>query len=307
MVKDTDDRVTLQAGPDQVLDERRRAAVGEGARCCSRSTWRSSRRSRPRRRPRRRPAGGLTACDASRSVTRHALRRPDPVPGDLLGLPDAEPAQAGDPERAWSRSTCGTSATGRRASTRASTTGPSAAAPAWCIMLRAGLRRVEAVQADAAEPGQLVMLTPAGERLTQPVVQELATQQAAAAAVRPLRGLRRAHPAGLAAARDLDRRLRLQRRRGAGDGGDRHGDPLRARRAGRRGRASTEESHSDGPGRLEYPQYTRPRVFRGMAVPEILLSGNHQAIARWRREQSELRSRPRDEADQPTGDSPERT
>ena len=56
----------------------------------------------------------------------------------------------------------------------------------------------------------------------------------------------------------------------------------------------TEESHSEA-GRLEYPQYTRPRVFRGMAVPEILLSGNHQAIARWRREQSEARSRPGDE------------
>ena len=37
----------------------------------------------------------------------------------------------------------------------------------------------------------------------------------------------------------------------------------------------TEESHSD-PGRLEYPQYTRPRVFRGMAVPEVLLSGDHR-------------------------------
>ena len=52
----------------------------------------------------------------------------------------------------------------------------------------------------------------------------------------------------------------------------------------------TEESHSD-PGRLEYPQYTRPRVFRGMAVPEVLVSGNHQEVARWRQEQSEARSR----------------
>ena len=51
-----------------------------------------------------------------------------------------------------------------------------------------------------------------------------------------------------------------------------------------------EESHSD-PGRVEYPQYTRPRVFRGMAVPEVLVSGNHQEVARWRREQSESRSR----------------
>jgi tRNA (guanine37-N1)-methyltransferase len=45
-----------------------------------------------------------------------------------------------------------------------------------------------------------------------------------------------------------------------------------------------EESHADG--LLEYPQYTRPPVFRGWSVPEILLSGNHGEIARWRREQS---------------------
>jgi tRNA (guanine37-N1)-methyltransferase len=51
-----------------------------------------------------------------------------------------------------------------------------------------------------------------------------------------------------------------------------------------------EESHSE-PGMLEYPQYTRPRVFRGMEVPDILLGGNHPAIARWRREQSRARSR----------------
>jgi tRNA (guanine37-N1)-methyltransferase len=49
-----------------------------------------------------------------------------------------------------------------------------------------------------------------------------------------------------------------------------------------------EESHSSG--LLEYPQYTRPPEFRGWAVPEILLSGNHGAIARWRREQSLLRT-----------------
>jgi tRNA (guanine37-N1)-methyltransferase len=42
---------------------------------------------------------------------------------------------------------------------------------------------------------------------------------------------------------------------------------------------------SFGPdGGLEYPQYTRPRDFRGRSVPEILLSGDHAAIARWRRE-----------------------
>ena len=39
-------------------------------------------------------------------------------------------------------------------------------------------------------------------------------------------------------------------------------------------------------GLLEYPQYTRPANFRGREVPPVLLSGNHAAIARWRREES---------------------
>jgi tRNA (guanine37-N1)-methyltransferase len=49
-----------------------------------------------------------------------------------------------------------------------------------------------------------------------------------------------------------------------------------------------EESHTGG--LLEYPQYTRPPEYRGWSVPEVLLSGNHAEIARWRREQSVLRT-----------------
>lgn len=48
--------------------------------------------------------------------------------------------------------------------------------------------------------------------------------------------------------------------------------------------STVEESHHEG--LLEYPHYTRPALYRGLAVPEILLSGNHAAIARWRRLQS---------------------
>jgi tRNA (guanine37-N1)-methyltransferase len=40
-------------------------------------------------------------------------------------------------------------------------------------------------------------------------------------------------------------------------------------------------------GLLEYPHYTRPQVWRGIAVPEILLSGNHEKIKEWRKCQSE--------------------
>ena len=46
-------------------------------------------------------------------------------------------------------------------------------------------------------------------------------------------------------------------------------------------------------GLLEYPQYTRPREFREMSVPDVLLSGNHAAIAKWRAEQRKLRTQSR--------------
>lgn len=49
--------------------------------------------------------------------------------------------------------------------------------------------------------------------------------------------------------------------------------------------AFTEESHWDG--LLEYPHYTRPEVWRGRKVPDVLLSGHHENIRKWRQEQSE--------------------
>lgn len=51
---------------------------------------------------------------------------------------------------------------------------------------------------------------------------------------------------------------------------------------------AADDSHATG--LLEYPHYTRPPEFRGWAAPPILLSGNHAAIARWRREQALLRT-----------------
>jgi tRNA (guanine37-N1)-methyltransferase len=151
---------------------------------------------------------------------------------------------------------------------------------------------VNDVQAKAAEPGQLILLTPAGRRLTQSVVQELAKQKRLLLLCGRYEG--------------FDERIReglKPHEISIGDfvcnGGEvpamvvidtvvRYvpgvlGDP----------QSVNEESHSEE-GRLEYPQYTRPRVFRGMAVPDVLLRGDHAAIARWRREQSQARSRPCD-------------
>ncbi len=166
---------------------------------------------------------------------------------------------------------------------------PFGGGPGMVIMPEPVFAAVEAVRPLAPDPGLLVMLTPSGERLNQALVQELATFRRLILLCGRYEG--------------FDERIRLglkPREISAGDfvcnGGEvpammvidtviRYvpgvlGDPESVR----------EESHSD-PGRLEYPQYTRPRVFRDLSVPDVLLSGNHQAIARWRREQSERRSR----------------
>lgn len=166
---------------------------------------------------------------------------------------------------------------------------PLGGGPGMVIMPGPVFDAVEAVQQQAAEPGQLVLLTPAGKRLTQPVVQELATKRRLILLCGRYEG--------------FDERIRLglqPRELSIGDfvcnGGEVPAmvviDTVIRYVPGVLGDAEsvTEESHSET-GRLEYPQYTRPRVFRGMAVPDVLLSGNHQEIARWRREQSEARSR----------------
>jgi len=55
--------------------------------------------------------------------------------------------------------------------------------------------------------------------------------------------------------------------------------------------SSRDESFSQG--QLEYPQYTRPAEFRGMKVPDILVSGHHAEIEKWRREQAKQRTKER--------------
>ena len=59
------------------------------------------------------------------------------------------------------------------------------------------------------------------------------------------------------------------------------------------GNAESLESESHAAGLLEYPQYTRPAEFRGWSVPDVLLSGDHGAVERWRRAQSERLTRDR--------------
>jgi tRNA (guanine37-N1)-methyltransferase len=165
---------------------------------------------------------------------------------------------------------------------------PFGGGPGMVLMPEPVFSAVEEVQRKTQEPGHTVLLTPAGQRLTQQVVRELASHRRLLLLCGRYEG--------------FDERIRLglePREISIGDficnGGEVPAmvvvDAVIRYVPGVLGDADSiaEESHN-APGRLEYPQYTRPRVFRGMAVPEVLLSGNHQAIARWREEQSKARS-----------------
>ncbi len=166
---------------------------------------------------------------------------------------------------------------------------PFGGGPGMVIMPEPVFAAVEEIQAKAEEAGELILLTPAGERLTQSVVQELSGQKRLLLLCGRYEG--------------FDERIRLglkPREISIGDficnGGEVPAmvviDTVVRYVPGVLGdeESVVEETHST-PGKLEYPQYTRPREFRGMTVPEILLSGNHPAIAKWRQEQSEMRSR----------------
>lgn len=59
------------------------------------------------------------------------------------------------------------------------------------------------------------------------------------------------------------------------------------------GNAGTHEEESFASGLLEYPHYTRPREWEGHAIPDVLLSGDHEKIAAWRREQAEALTKKR--------------
>jgi tRNA (guanine37-N1)-methyltransferase len=180
---------------------------------------------------------------------------------------------------------------------------PFGGGPGMVLMPGPVFDAVEAVRNDGPVPGELILLTPAGQRLTQPLVRELATHDRLLLLCGRYEG--------------FDERIRLglrPREISVGDfvcnGGEVPAmvviDTVIRYVPGVLGDATSvvEESHSDEPGRLEYPQYTRPRVFRGMAVPDVLLSGDHGAIAEWRRQQSDRRSRPADGPAAPKGNEP---
>jgi len=151
---------------------------------------------------------------------------------------------------------------------------------------------VEAVRRREVDPGHLVMLTPQGRRLDQAAVQRLAEHRRILLLCGRYEG--------------FDERIRVvlaPEEISVGDfvlsGGEVAAmvviDAVVRFVPGVLGdeQSNTDDSFSGERRLLEFAQYTRPRVYRGLEVPEILLSGNHQEIARWREENRTERTRQR--------------
>ncbi len=167
---------------------------------------------------------------------------------------------------------------------------PFGGGPGMVMMCGPLFDAVERVEREDPRPATRIMLTPQGERFTQEIAGELA-------------GLKRlllicGHYEG------FDERIReglKPREISIGDyvlsGGEAAAmvvvDAVVRLLPGALGGEQSIEHESFSDGRLEYPHYTRPRDFRGLKVPEVLLSGDHDRIEKWRQSESDRRTRQR--------------
>jgi len=166
---------------------------------------------------------------------------------------------------------------------------PFGGGPGMVIMVEPTVDCVESVRKMDGDAGHLIALTPSGRRLDQPLVEELSGHQRLVLLCGRYEGFDQRvfdllqpqevsvgdfvlNGGEVAAMVLIDTLVRLV----PGVLGDE--------------RSNKQDSFSGEQRFLEHPHYTRPREFRGLNAPDVLLSGNHQQIARWRQEQSLLRT-----------------
>lgn len=173
---------------------------------------------------------------------------------------------------------------------------PFGGGPGMVIKVEPIVECVEAVRPLWNESGRLILLTPQGIRLTQAKVKELASESRLTLICGRYEGFDQRiidllkpeeisigdyvlNGGEVAAMAIVDAVIRLK----PGVIGDPESHADESFAAQENGEAQW----------LEYPQYTRPREYRGLSAPEVLLSGDHLAIEQWRREQSFQRTKDR--------------
>ncbi len=167
---------------------------------------------------------------------------------------------------------------------------PYGGGPGMVLMCQPVFDAIEHIRSQATPAGKVILLTPQGRKLDQKLVGELATEERLI--------LLAGHYEG------FDERIRenlADMEVSVGDfvlsGGEIPAmalvDAVVRLQAGALGKDESVHEESFQQGLLEYPHYTRPREFRGMEVPEILLNGDHAKIAAWRLAQAEQRTKRR--------------
>ena len=162
---------------------------------------------------------------------------------------------------------------------------PYGGGPGMILMVEPVVNCVRDVQAMASEPGTVIMLTPQGQRLRQPLVEEFAVHKRMIVLCGRYEGFDQR-------VIDILKPVEISIGDFVLNGGEVAAmvliDSLVRMVPGVLGdeQSSWDDSFSRGNRLLEYPQFTRPREFEGHEVPEILLSGNHPEIERWRKAKS---------------------
>lgn len=169
---------------------------------------------------------------------------------------------------------------------------PFGGGPGMILMVDPVVRAVESVQEMGSKPGQVIVTSPQGRRLDQRFVEELAVLDRLIILCGRYEGFDQR-------VNDILNPMEISIGDYILNGGEVASmvliDTLVRMVPGVLGdeNSNLEDSFSRGNRLLEFPQYTRPREFRGHSVPDVLLSGNHPAIEAWRKQQSLQRTRQR--------------
>lgn len=171
---------------------------------------------------------------------------------------------------------------------------PFGGGPGMVLKVEPVVECVEEVQQQGDRPGQVILLTPTGMRLNQPSVEKLADYQRLILLCGRYEGFDQRVV-------DILEPLEISVGDFVLNGGEVASmivvDTVIRLLPGVLGdeQSSVDDSFSNAERSLEHAQYTRPREYRGHSVPDVLLSGDHQAIAQWRKAQREEKTRQRNQ------------
>lgn len=166
---------------------------------------------------------------------------------------------------------------------------PFGGGPGMVLMCQPVFDAVEALRKADPRPGKVILLCPQGRPMDQAMAIDLAGQERLILVCGHYEGFDERIRQGLA---DIEISLGDFVLSGGEVAAMAVADSVIRLLPGALGKdeSTHEESFGTGGGLLEYPQYTRPREYRGMQVPDVLLGGDHAKISAWRAEQSRLRT-----------------